>query len=990
VADKDLQIDIREHLIHRSDFKEYAHDVTEAVLKSLERGHLDHLQLGRLSPPPLEPIQAGDLQFLKIAQIGHSTEIDRSMDLLNIENILGTFRGDSHSLAFVVSADEGEVSIYFGARKIDRQNYSDSTFDFVQSLGRSISGNLPGTTFKDYGKAAGSERITALPEEVEQKIRGPIQNFTHIAALTGIPSLRQERRDQFAQSLDRMIRALGNQKFVMLVIADPLPTDVVSSTLNRCFRLGSEMHAWTKTTISQARSKAESDTIANSKNTNRGGSEGTNEGTSRGESTSSQQVPILGSLLNAGIGLALAPFGGGVFAGSIAGVATNLIGQPVQPQTKSVNQSESSSKSLSKTWSESLGESISRGTSNSESASMSIEYVNKTAEHCVRILDGYIRRLVNAKSTGMWNVGTYFLADDGPTFNQGTAQLRALWSGKDSHIEPIRAIDLSGQDVRQSFRAVLTNFSNPVLSLTAKDTKEHLEHPLGSMYQALSTPLTTSELSLILNLPRQEVPGIRLQLVAEFGKNPRPVSRERESDLVLGRIVSAGVAQETPVGLRLEDLTRHMFVTGITGSGKTYTTQHIVAELNKKNVPFLVIEPAKGTYRNLLSHPEMKGLKVFTLGNESISPFRINPFRFVPGTNLITHIDGLKSIFTAAFPMQAAMPFIIEETLVKAFEAKGWDVSSSENAHIDMEEVIESWRKGQPDYRYTEYLPTLTMFMEQMDRVISSKGFGAEMTQNYSSTLKARLASLLVGSKGRMLNTVSGVTYEDLFDRPCVIELRSLGDEEEKALLMAILLSQQYQYREEMHRVHGEKRGLRHVTIIEEAHRLLRRPVGGEHGGAQAKAVESFANMLAEIREYGEGWIIVDQVPAKLLPDVVKNTSTKILHRVSARDDRETVGDSMGLTREQLEIVPRLNQGDAVFHTEGQDKAVWLRVDKAEYALRDVSNDEVRAAMAEVQKEISAHESTLTETKKAHTKDEIRNLLKPGTNLSNILHSEQK
>ncbi|MCC2672549.1 MAG: Bipolar helicase, partial [Armatimonadetes bacterium] len=210
---------------------------------------------------------------------------------------------------------------------------------------------------------------------------------------------------------------------------------------------------------------------------------------------------------------------------------------------------------------------------------------------------------------------------------------------------------------------------------------------------------------------------------------------------------------------------------------------------------------------------------------------------------------------------------------------------------------------------------------------------------------KARIHSLLLGSKGRMLDTRCGVPYEELFGRPTILELRGLGDDDEKAFMMALLLSQLYDYREQQQRL-SPASGLRHVAVLEEAHRLLSHAGGGslETANPRGKAVESFANMLAEIRAYGQGLLIVDQSPSRLIPDVVRNTSTKILHRLTAPEDRRFVGDAIGLTETQGKMVPGLEVGHAIVHTEEQDKPIWVKMDDVKASRAPVSDADLRMA----------------------------------------------
>ena len=929
----------------RGDFKSYVHDISNAVLFSLERRHLEYLDLRHVpAPQRLEPVAPGDLFFMHMTQVGHGAAVERSLDVLNMQNILGSFRGGSHSLIVGLSADSAQTHLYMGARALKlREQGGTAAFDFVQNLRRTVEGNLPGTRFQPYSRDG--QKITCPADEVMTNITGPLQQYPYLAALTGIPSLRGERDQQFAQSLDRFIQALQGQRYLMLIIAEPLEDGHVNDVLSDCLRMNSDVHSWVRVNLGRSLSTGDSDSRTEGRSTSDGGSDSETHGTTQGKGASKQSGALVGGLLGAGLSMMLSPMIGAATI-AISSMASSAVTGMRGSVSDNISDNESSSRS--RTWSEAVNESLTRSTTRNDSSSMNVEYLNKTAEYCEKIIDGYVRRLQRGKNLGMWNVGVYFLAEEPSTFAQGQAQLRSLYSGSDTYHEPMRTMDLSHRFVRGSVGSILSTFSNPLFDLQDSSTGEALRHPLGKIQRGLSTPLSTEELALLMNLPRREVPGLKLELVADFGVNPNPFDAKKA--ILLGKVVSGGMPLDIPVGIETQDLTRHIFVTGITGGGKTNTCFSLLKNVTRRGCPFLVIEPAKGEYRDLLGDPDVPDLRVYTLGDETVSPFRINPFQFVPGMNLITHLDNLKAIFNASFPMYASMPYLLEEAVVSCYEDAGWDLIYSTNKHLDMPAVVEGWKRGERDYGYTQYLPTLSDLMRKIDEVVQSKGYAQEVSSNFAAALKARISSLLLGSKGRMLNTRAGLPFETLFGSSTVLELRGVGDDDEKCFLMALILVQLYEYREQLHRWSPES-GLRHLTVIEESHRLLGRaggPVGAsEVANPRGKAVDAFANMLAEIREYGEGFLIVDQTPSKLIPDVVKNTSTKIMHRLTARDDRDAMGDAMAMTEEQKQMVPRLRVGDAIFQTQDQDKPIWVKIPPCKGGgFERVSDERLRVHMA--------------------------------------------
>ena len=209
--------------------------------------------------------------------------------------------------------------------------------------------------------------------------------------------------------------------------------------------------------------------------------------------------------------------------------------------------------------------------------------------------------------------------------------------------------------------------------------------------------------------------------------------------------------------------------------------------------------------------------------------------------------------------------------------AAGGDVLSNSNERL---------RKGQR----TRTFPVLTELAQIVEITIASLGYDPKVKSEMTAALLTRLNGLRTGGKGAMLDVQRSIPLSWLLKQRCVFELEGLGDDDDKAFVMGLLLIRLAEYR----RANGPKSGLEHVLVVEEAHRLLTNSKQGgteEQANPRAKAVETFANLLAEVRAYGQGMIIVDQVPVKLASDVIKNTNLKIAHRLVAEDDRVALGD---------------------------------------------------------------------------------------------------
>lgn len=561
-------------------------------------------------------------------------------------------------------------------------------------------------------------------------------------------------------------------------------------------------------------------------------------------------------------------------------------------------------------------ESTTDGTADSQTVAFSHEKLDKTAHYCEQMLDAFQVRLQRGRNLGFWNVGVFLASEDEYAFLRAQGILRGLYTGHQSFAEPLRMVDLSEAPVE-------VGEALEALRIPRLDWHEDEPHPIGPEFYGLGTPMATDELAVMMSLPHREVPGLKLVSTTDFNLNPPSIA-----GFELGKLVYRGEElKKTPVSVSPQGLTRHAFVTGLTGSGKTNTCLALLsaARAGDQKVNFLVIDPAKTEYRFLYHDERVKDdLLVFTLGEE-VAPFRLNPFEFDRDFPLLGHIDLVKAVFNAAFPMYASMPYLLEEAILSIYQERGWDVARGTNRYVKVKD---------PAADLTPYLPRLSDLHDQVDVIVSSKRYGVQLTQDISAALRARLGSLLHGTKGLMLDTARGTPIDTLLERPVVLELRGVPDEDEKAFIMALLFIRLY----EACRARGMSKALRHLTLIEEAHRLLRHapPVASaESANPRGKAVEMFADMMAEMRVYGEGFVIVDQTPSKLIPDAIKGSNLKIVHRLLALDDRAAVGNAMNLTPGQLEELPRLRQGEAIIHSEELEEACRVQINNVEDPLMD-------------------------------------------------------
>jgi hypothetical protein len=539
---------------------------------------------------------------------------------------------------------------------------------------------------------------------------------------------------------------------------------------------------------------------------------------------------------------------------------------------------------------------------------------NPLAQHYTELLKQALQALTQGQTLGAWRTAAYLLGD-GTSYYRLASLWRGIFSGDQSVLDPVRVWDSA--DVA----ALANNWAMPEIKGPAG--YGHYRHPF--QYQTL---LTSAQLAAYVHLPQLETGGFTVELVPDFDAVP-PLIQTSDA-LTLGKVVPQHQALTPPEAvpgkvdykIKAADLTSHVFVAGVTGGGKSNTIFYLLKEAAKLRVPFLVIEPAKAEYRALLNEPNLANrLQIFTLGNENISPFRVNPFEVLAGTPVSVHLDLLRSVFGASFGMWTPLPQVLEQCLHRVYEDRGWDLAANTNARLDNRSDIAA------------AFPTLSDLVTKVDIVTRQLGYEERITADIRAALITRLNGLRAGGKGRMLDVKRSLPMRLLLNQPTILELEGMGDDDDKAFLMGLLLIQLVEYRQEEHRQTGGKVGpLRHLLVIEEAHRLLTnvaRQGREEEANPRGKAVETFANLLSEIRAYGQGIIIADQIPVKLAPEVIKNTNLKIVHRTVAADDREVLAGAMAMDEHQAKALATFRDGRAAVFSKGDDTPVLVQMAKA-------------------------------------------------------------
>ena len=423
------------------------------------------------------------------------------------------------------------------------------------------------------------------------------------------------------------------------------------------------------------------------------------------------------------------------------------------------------------------------------------------------------------------------------------------------------------------------------------------------------------ELPIALGLPRKSVPGVAVVEMAEFGRAVvfEDLSRvERLMDF--GNIYHMGLKEEMRVPMDVDLLASHCFITGSSGSGKSYATYQLLDNLLKRDVHMMVIEPAKGEYKQVFGG--LKGIRIFNTDPNVYKMLRINPFQFPENLHVLTHIEKLIQIFNASWALYAAMPAILKEAVVKSYTKCGWDVMNS------------VWIEGISEHKY----PVFQDVLEILPVIINSSDYSADSKGDYKGALLTRVQSMTTGITGLIFERSEGIQDSILFDSNAIVDLSDIGSEETVALLMGVLIMRLGEYRQSVRKAGTGNRDarLKHVTVLEEAHNILKRTSkdqSQEGANIVGKSVEMISNSIKEMRTYGEGFIIIDQSPMAVDTSAIENTSTKIIMSTPAKDACEELSSALSLNEDQSKELSRLGTGVAAVMQKGWLTPVLMKID---------------------------------------------------------------
>lgn len=763
-----------------------------------------------------------------------------------------------------------------------------------------------------------------------------ISNASSLSSYVGIPAFKDEDgkydNKNYVQGTEKLAQAMQGKRYTAIILASNLTTDVVTEIRNGYETIYSQLSPMSTQQLAYSTNESLANAINRSKGVTQGktktqtiGESHTN-GTSNSHSKSDSETKksktavgcsVLGGVLSV-VGFGLSATGAGAAIGiplMAAGGAMSAVGATGKSKTSGTtdtygtsqsdteNRSMSDAESHSETFTDSLGKTATIGSSKNYTLTIH----NKHIEELMKRIDQELERISMSESTGLWSVASYFFSYDNDFASAESAAtiFKSIMQGEESGVET-SAIN-SWIDNSQKMK-MLTNsvchLSHPVFRNNLTVNGENIKVENSSL-------LSSKELAMLLSLPHKSVPGFP---VVEHVSLAKEVIRNNESlmkrEVSLGCIFDLGKAYtENRVKLDVKSLTQHVFVTGSTGCGKSETIYKLINETKQVGTKFLVIEPAKGEYKNVFGDVNVFGT------NPLIMPLlRINPFSFPTGVHVLEHIDRLTEIFNVCWPMYSAMPAVLKKAMLDAYESCGWDLRLSVNRLSRGEDVYPSF---------------LDLFLS-LEKVITESAYSEEVKSNYSGALLTRVESLTNGLNGEIFS-VNELSNMVLFDENCIIDLSRVGSQETKSLIMGILIMRLSEYR--MTGANTPNSALKHLTVLEEAHNILKRvstEQSQEGSNMAGKSVEMITNAIAEMRTYGEGFVIEDQSPTSVDKAAIKNTNTKIVMRLPDEDDRKVSGKAAGMNDKQIDEIAKLPTGVAVVYQNDWVSPVLCKIDRME------------------------------------------------------------
>ena len=961
----DLQM-TNQDLSQRQSMEELANQLTLAD-HLVYKKYLPELQNYPLVEPSEEMKRTLDVKTcIKLFQMKKLT-LKKGEDMLQkLSTVYHSSMALGCSLAVMVDvpADGAPADIYLGVRQNPGRQSIDNRDLAISgdAIEKGMKSNFPGSEVQELHQ----EEIDALLEDDNGSF-GSAQSA--IASVSCVAALRDKSKTEdkaFIQGIERFIDAMDGDAYTALFLAEPVTEETQAGIRNGYEELYSALSPFRKTTWSYTENESHavmetfcsgtSDTVTDGTssgfsdeqgrntgfNFNAGMNQGTTNTIGQSHAVTRLRLPSKRTMVGVAAGASILALGAvaasAVFppAGAAIVSAASTVGAAVKAgplfgavvpmvaghetngtawstarsigksmgfgMSRGYNTAHTDSSTVERSNAHSTNEQHSNGTTDTHSTvrTQQIEVCNKAVEELLTRIDEQIKRTKESEDYGCYSCAAYFLSSRPSKALLAANTYRSLMIGEGSSVESGAANLWQDRASVTAMREYLKRFTHPVFA------RQLWENEADSLFYTAGTLVSGRELPMHLGLPTRSVHGLPIIEHAEFGRNVPDEAMPDEDKMNLGKIYHMGKEEAAGLLLNRQAMASHTFITGSTGTGKSNAVYHLLDEITKNGqTTFLVVEPAKGEYKNVFGN--CTDAQVFGTNPRETPLLRMNPFAFPENIHILEHIDRLVEIFNACWPMYAAMPAVLKDAIERSYQKVGWDLRNSES------------EKG--------VFPTFFDLLDILPGVIEESHYSKDTQSDYVGALCTRVKSLTNGIYGSVLCAEDALSDAEMFDQNVIVDLSRVGSMETKSLLMGILVMKLQEYRMCSS---GMNSRLRHVTVLEEAHNLLRKTSAEqsqEGANLQGKSVEMLANAIAEMRTYGEGFIIADQAPGLLDMSVIRNTNTKIILRLPDEEDRKLVGKSAALKEAQIDELSKLPLGVAAVYQNEWPEAVLCKIE---------------------------------------------------------------
>lgn len=859
----------------------------------VNKGYLDMFGMASILPGDTRQIaNSQKLRFFKMTKIVFDPREDVRDKLVSVYSSLYNM---SATVAVFIRGMRNSVDFYFGCR-------SEAAAPLAgEILESTLVGNFPGIELKAFNENEVSQLLSGINRDLENRemLRG-------LASVSMVPSIRdKEKKDQFVQGMEKLINTLKGKDYLGVMLAAPMDHAAIINRRHGLEELFSTMTPHAR--LSYSYGENQSHTVGKGISTSF--TKSVNESVSNSNSTSDSTT----------VGSSQGYSSGSSFGGGASGDGSSSNWGVNSSSSSSTSQSYTSGTSFSHSISSSVGTSDTEGVSINDSdttgtsVNRTINFENKGISELLQKIEQQLTRINQQESYGMWEMAAYFFSNEVATSVLAAATYKGIMTGETSGIEQAHIniwtnSTLQEKNIRLIYEHVV-HMVHPSAAIVLNDE-------YNRQFVTPTTLVSSTELGQLMGFPRKSVAGVAVQEMAEFGRDVVYENRLPKRSISMGRIYHMGIVEDRRVEMDVDLFASHCFITGSSGSGKSYATYNLLDRLLSLGTKMLVVEPAKGEYKQIFGN--LDKVNIYTTDANVYQLLRINPFYFPEKIHVLSHIEQLLQIFSASWPLYAAMPAILKQSVVNAYIRCGWDIQNS------------IWIGGISDHKY----PVFQDVLATLPDIINTSDYSADSKGDYKGALLTRVEAMTTGINGLIFARSEGIPDHLLFDENTLIDLSEVGSQETIALIMGVLIMRLNEYRKSERKLgitSGHDSGLRHITVLEEAHNILKRTSkeqGEDGGNLIGKSVEMIANSIKEMRTYGEGFLIIDQSPLAVDSSAIENTATKIIMNTPSKDACSELGSALSLTEDQTRELSRLNVGVAAVLQKGWMSPVLMKVDQ--------------------------------------------------------------